>query len=365
MNAPLPRPAIALCDLLDAIDPALPTRLVSEESRAAMRRVACCLPAVSTAGFEVVLGEGRGRADFAIRATPEELTVPDRAEASAERRAWDRVATLVGDLNSPQQVEAHRYDRIHELWLEFDVGRRQPHRAAVPSVFLGLARWQTDAHDFRQGAPASATMGLQCLADGALPPTTRRTLDRCFRALQDGQHVLQVGAMLSRPDRGARVVVRGFEPATALAYLQRIGWPGEPSSVASHLHALMERSDDVALSIDIAAGVGPRLGLETSPLRGEGQGPDARSLALLEHFVATGTCPADEAAALRAFCGRTDESAPTWPGRFRGLGRFGLPQPSLERRINHFKLVLHGRRPPLVKAYFGFHLHWAHRAPTV
>jgi len=355
--------------LLDIVASDLPTCLVDASTRAALGGLASEFIAVSTAGFEAVLGTAGARADLAIRYTPHELLrqaeslsrVARHGEHPAEvTLSWGRIEALMAAVVDPEQVGRERYDRIHELWLEFDVARGAQ-AALVPAVFLGLARWDHDAHDFRRGAPRSVPAALQTLGGGRVPASILVTLDRCFSALEDEQHIMQVGSMLSRPERGARIVVRGFDRESALAYLRRVEWPGDFDRVASEWGPLANMSEELALSLDVGPRVGPRLGIEASPSTLRIAGCDPRCARMLDAFVARDLCSVDEAAQLLSFCGRVDADDSRWPANLRGLGRLGLPSPSLARGINHFKLVIEGRKPTIAKAYFGFHFNWVHR----
>lgn len=360
-SAPLSVPAeptrsASLAEVLDAVEPHACSRLLEPGAWARMRSLAAELPAVSTAGFELTLGQGQRRADFALRATSHELRrMLGRLRSVGPDPAWARIEALMGELLEPERVRELRYDRIHELWLELDLARETT-GSLVPAVFMGLARWDTDAEELRAGTPASVVGALRHLGGAELPANTLAGLERCFTALRPEQHVLQVGAMLSRPERGLRVVARGFDRAGALAYLRRIGWPGELLRVGNELAGLLPRCERVALSIDVGSAVGPRLGLEASPSLAWVPGRDPRCAGLLDHFVARGLCSAGEAEGLLAWGGRT-----TWGAVSPGLERLGLPVPSIARGINHFKLVLEPEREPFVKAYFGVHLGWSRR----
>ena len=129
--------------------------------------------------------------------------------------------------------------------------------------------------------------------------------------------------------------------AQAGIYLAELGWRGDIEDMVRTLAPFGTFATNMALAIDIGAGVGPKIGLEC--YMDERRRPQATAswIGLLDELVAQGMCTPAERDALLAWPGVEQTTQFIWARTFT-------------RGLNHLKVVYQPGRPVVAKAYWGF-----------
>lgn len=335
---------ISVADSLAVLEPHLPTALLSPRGRDDIRAIAEHMPATLCAcfGFEVVLGDPRARADFAMQVMT--------------RHGWGALAQLGDGSAGPGGLgHAGAWDRIRRLarwwcedgsslaavapgtWLEFDVDPRSPlHR--LPAVFLGV--------DPRAGAegrlPLPLQQGVELVAGASLSPAGETAVARCLGELPDDARLLQIGTMLSRRQVPVRLCLSGVRPEALDGYLRRVGL-GAASGALDDLAADLP-GVRLAVDVDIVDGILPRVGLELSldanrELDGR---PEPRWADVLDRLVARGLCTVAKRDGVLAWAGADDAQFAHTAHRTR-----------VYRGLSHVKLALGADGERAAKAYIG------------
>ena len=291
-------------------------------------------------GFERRLGEGDVGVDVAAS-----FPCGGRVHGVLSGRhpaVGARLAAFLRELQSTPGLLRYPGDA---LWLEVDVARR----AVVPSLFLRPASAEAAAVLVRR---ATSSMGLPLSAEVAA------TLDRW--AGEDEPAILWLGFLVARDVAAVRLCL----PVSARAPRR-----SPPPPVARRIDAAVryarsgfaDVADSLVLSVDLADGFGPRIGVEvgfgdrttTVPVQCW-----ARVLGRLEEL---GLCTAAEREHLLAWVGtsrRADDPA-TWPAHLPASLAPVLPyEVVLQRGISHVKLVHDADAEPSAKAYFGVRVAW-------
>src|SRR5262249_36486436 len=151
--------------------------------------------------------------------------------------------------------------------------------------------------------------------------------------------ISQVGVMLARRLRAVRVCMSRPEAREIPEYLECIGREEEGRPIADILHSMAHLYHTVALDIDIADRILPRIGLEFYPDKQRRPWLDPVWRSLLDHLTERGQCTAAKRDALLQ-----------WPGHSRTQL---LWTSTILRGLNHLKLPYTPGRPPAAKAYFG------------
>jgi hypothetical protein len=242
---------------------------------------------------------------------------------------------------------------ISQLWLECDQPRSvrpadAAHGPRPPGVFAALsAAARAPETESRCAAVNSVLPHLL----GELPGTALSSaVDRAIRALPLTAEVMYVGFFRGRARRAVRLTVTRLHQRECVAFLTRIGWPGNASAFAAELSSLTRFAPDsmgtVCLNLDITAeGVLPRLGLEFAFSRKPQRFGGLPHRPFFDDLVREGVVDRSRCDALVA-----------WPGVSRATLAHQVWPSVAFRCVNHVKLVYEPAEPWLCKAY----LAWAH-----
>jgi len=338
----------------------VPPALVPPTAWWPLLTIAGRLPAALTswAYLECRLGGGDTPVDaiFGIDPPGRDILAGDNpaVRLAAELRAepaWERVAELSRAWRNPGSA---LHGAVTGAWLEFDAPAPGQPAAHVPGVFV-FSRGELERGGPLSRAPEWATSSVATLLGGAATLPLRAALDRVWRALPEGASAPYVGVMLPRGTGSVRVCVMGVERAAIPPFLDALEWPGSTAALAAALQELHEPRADAAnpgptmLHLDLAPGVGARVGLEyvfDRPAQLHGELPQRE---WLDHLVKTGVCTPAKRAALAQWPGWSLEELPheLWTSR-------------LHRRVNHVKVLFDGDRVAEAKGYLCLH-HAFHR----
>ncbi|MCF2970436.1 2OG-Fe(II) oxygenase [Synechococcus sp. Nb3U1] len=352
------RPRYPLSEHLQVIQPSVPVELLDAESWQGIQAIAQLLPASLTNffGFECRLGIPEAAGDFLICLDAKEAG--RNTLASAEYGAsllqsepiWQRIHQLGQHWQSAGSLLS---ERVHNIWLEFDVERSGPVSTPLPSCFIGSLPIYgnpvegDEIHHWLLNEP------LTLLRGEALPTSVQATVLRCLQALPIGAYVFQVGLMLARRNDWVRLCIRDIDPDQILTYLDTIGWPGSLAGLEQLLNQLEPTVDRIDLDLDVEGSIGPKLGLECyligQPAR------DPRWSHFLDSLVALGLCLPQKREALLRYPGYVRERhyPETWPHPLQKLSQLLGPdcESVFYRGLHHIKVVYRGEQVLEAKAY--------------
>ena len=338
---------------LRLVDAYLDARLASEDARRDMRRIASLLPPLLGFQFECRIGSPLPRVDllprilltdgscdalFGFGEAPS--TLP---EAARDHPSWQALAGFCREWRAPGGALS---TGVMDVFLEFDLDHSPP-EVPNPCVFMDFAR------QVRQTQSLSER-GLDLLLGERLPASTRRRLAACYEALPEKAQAYAVGVMFPRGTSELRVCLQGASLPQWLAYLERIGWPGNPAEVEAALGQLPGMADRISLDIDVGEAVGPKVGFEFSITEPIGPGRP-RWERLLAHLVEQGLGLPEKQEAALAWVGYTlqKDQPDAWPEGLRRAARElnGRGLSLFLRRLSHLKIVHQPGRPLEAKVY--------------
>lgn len=325
---------VTMSDYLETVRSFLEPALVSIPALERIRSVAEQLPPASVSALECHVSDRDPQADLALVVLRNEgLVRRILQEQESGPGAWGLIRRFFQEWTAPDSVLGRT---VHNGWLEFDLipGAQE---TAVPSLFYFGLR-EADGWDL---AVADGLERLGCELQSAV----QRRLQHCFEALPAGAHLFQVGVALGRRTETIRLCVRGLACDQAPAYLADAGWSGDRMEplirLLSQLSGLVPR---IALHLDVADLVLPKVGIECWP---EEQ-PPYSALAVwrqfLRHLVEMGLCVPEKSAALLAWPGHAEREI-VWPGVFI-------------RALSHAKVVWRPDRALEAKVYLGLAHRW-------
>jgi hypothetical protein len=362
--------ASTIAHYLDAaVAPRVSGCLISPESLSNIRHIAALLPGAITDffGFECELGVSDPTADFLVccrasQGAPNVLSgqMPDRDLPAllANHPVWQRIRSFSTEWSTPESAVA---DRIHNIWLEFDVDG-VPDSIPVPSVFIGPENLQSanpavDKSQMPERCAWLTDSALPLLLGGELHPALKGQIARCLNLLPPGACMFQVGLMLSRPSSITRLCVRGVSRKQILEYLQGLDY----DTSSGQLHALLELLSPMVERIDLDMDVGdrilPKIGLEcylpadTSAIH-----------QFLNHLVSCGLSTPAKAEAIESWRGVAHERSnpEIWPRDLLALSGFlgGRAHSVFARWLHHVKIVYQPGLPLQAKAYLAVQHLW-------
>lgn len=335
----------SLAQYLAVVSPHLHNDLVSNQARTYLDALARRLPVFDLAGFECRLTPNSDQVDLIVRVPQGTSKLPKRL---ARDPVWRPIQKLCRTLNDPTTA---LYDAVNVVDLEFDLAE-EPIPVPRPAVFFELDR-QVDLSLERVLGLAGELLG------GRMTVELVATLKHCLGALPASGRVIHLGSMLSRSGAGLRVVAQ--LPANHfISYLTAIGEREIGHSALSTLAKLPPVFESFMVSLDLAAAVSPRVGIEC--FIGSEKGGLSKWKALMDRLQALELCTQRKTRAFLAWYGICQEgvcSGP-WPDDLRLGDRLlgGHVLSVFARFLSHIKLVLRPRIPLEVKGYLGFAHYW-------
>ena len=340
--------ADSLGQFLERLRSRIPTELIgTPEWRRLLERV-YPLPVTMAAfpfGFELPLHESNPRADFGAPVIGGSLSAPYFESAGRTEGASPSTAGIAR-LLAETEAEDSQLRRIagRLVGLEYDIDATGAGRHPDPGVFLYTNKGALAGGSSARGLRDVGVMGdaIMSAAGKVLDTATRRRVEELYLAMTPELTVGGVGSFPSRRG-GLRFNVEGFRNRdSAVAFLERAGWPGQCPFVASIVSRYEERGAFSHLGIHLDAGadsVGPALGLS---------------------FYAGDTGWVDNIRHWRPLIGGIREEGLAAPEKLSALADswsgahtvFGTSSPFvLVRGIHHIKFTVTDDRIEQVKAY--------------
>jgi ubiquinone/menaquinone biosynthesis C-methylase UbiE len=336
----------SMADYLKVVTPYLHPELVSPLALSPIQALAQQILPFSLAGFECRLGAEQSRVDFQVNLS---YPTPKLPESFLTSPVWQFFQNLCQEWAEPTSCLHQRVIQIH---LEFDIDGR-PLQVPVPCIFLDLNR-----------NPVREAQGLieiiSRLLNSSFSAHLKSNLRLCADALPDSAKITHVGTMLSRPDQGVRLNVKGIPSQQLLNYLLQIGWEDSTNTLSDLVSTLSELVDEIVLTFDIGETIHPRIGLECFLEKQPHTEP--RWQLFLDYLVERGLCtPAKQNALLvwPGFSQKTDQPD-VWPQNLSWGDRF-LGSQTLSvfwRTISLIKIIYQPGNPLEAKGYLAFAHRW-------
>jgi len=306
-------------------------------------------------GFELPLHDPRPIADFGISilgASRSEQFFLDRVR-SGDRDPTARAIASIMDQTRPEDSALGRVAG-RKLLLEYDIPFDASEAPPDPGIFMYPVNQVLVG-----GRPNELLGDLAAMVDGVVAaagwdgdPAERGQVERLYRATDSSVGVRAVGVFPSRA-RALRLAVTGFaKAAEAMAFLERVGWPGPREAVALVAARVAERAGvgNLGVHLDVRRdGLGPNLGCSFYAREGEwvkGFGPWK---SLVDALAEEGLGVSEKLVALAA----------TSCGAEALFGKSGVY--ILLRGIHHLKLGFDEEGRVQVKAYLFWLLRCARR----
>jgi len=301
--------------LLEACAPHLSQPLVSAESHRDMQSLGSVLSRelIHRCGIEVRLGAGLLPADLSVclrrdGAAHRAASLASRSDSAA---AWSRLAVFCETWQDPASF---LYDRLHEIWLEFDLeSPRADPQLREPVVSLSGLRWREKPGTERFCAEVAAMFdeAAALYPQANQPAIDVSLIDRCVRQLPEWAVVVHIVALGARATRSVRLIVSVRWQEVA-AYLVTIGWPGPVDRAERFAMRYGPRVQSLSLCLDLGTDLAPQLGIELFPHAPDRKGK--RIGGLLDLMVADGLCTVVKREQFVGWRG----SSPLGDGRFVG-----------------------------------------------
>lgn len=284
------------CQMKELI-PHLSAAIISPAAIVRLHRAAEKLFPTSGVGFEARLGAGTSDVDLCIRVIPED-------GSAAILGGWhDRHALCASLQADPYWQRLARICRL--LWAADDALLRPfVQRFGVEIDHRDLDTVQPSIAFFDLPAPSrSSKAGLvKVMTDIVLPLALERWLDKDQRqrlaavaaATARFARLRHVGVALRRSDPAVRLVW-WLPVARVEACLAAMGLVDRAAAVGADIAAIAGDLTEVALQVDVSGTLGPRIGVEFHPSKGE------IWAGLLKQLVMRNLCSAEKAAALASW----------------------------------------------------------------
>jgi hypothetical protein len=264
-----------LASLLPLLFKDLPAELLSEADRAQLQKLAANLPLASGGLLEIPVSADGGPVGLGLRLVRKQGGFDHLENAgrsfkpgAAARPAWKALQQFA--------IAAHESDSplrrgVAEGWLEFDLDAKtkalpapgfffkleDPYRHPATAGILKETQYHSSVGLIQQGLDA-----LGVTVDEA----SIATLIRCIRARSASTGISYIGVFLGRKTPGFRLVLGGMPFSELTAYLRKIEYAPGFQGLLPLTDIVWRRMgvETLALQLDIAGNVQPRLGFEVA-----------------------------------------------------------------------------------------------------
>ena len=320
-----------LFESLRASIPLLPDALFTKPSREKLLAIAQTVRgSVDVFGFECRLAANADRVDLGARLLPEEEAVRGIPGRGNSRRSCRPTRWLRAFTSAPVRFR----ELISYVYLEYDADGSP--RSTSASVFLGRRKSTLNSgRRWNQSELADVKGLLVDLMGQDRVAACEPAVGRCFTELPPGGRVAVIGAMLGRSSGAAHFSV-SLPRSRVGPYLDVLGWPHWSPQISAVVKRLSPDSAPVVIDFDVAAEIGPTVGVHFG-LEGK-----RRSRFLCTRLAELGLCAEPKRKAVIAWP-RVDTVQlwkGGWPCRF-------------ERYLDHIKVTCGEDGLREAKAYLG------------
>jgi hypothetical protein len=339
--------SISMADYLKVVIPHIPSELVPLEALSKIQTLAQCLPPCSVGLFECHLDKNQFRVDFQVRSSCISFKMP---ESLTINPLWSTGISFGHDWS---ELKTHLCQMIDYIWLEFDL-MGSSSLLPIPCIFFTLNQGCIDYSKLQE----IAIKFLIKLLNLSFPLRIEPNLKTCIESLPKEAQIAHVGAMLSRPTKAVRLVIKKIPPQRLSDYLEQIGWQDPTNMLPQLVSNLSNWVNSVALAFDVSEKIYPRIGLECF-LNQQPFIDEASWQSFLDNYLMKeGLCTSTQANALLAWPGFSQklDQPELWPSHLKRLDHLLSPNAIslFYRTINHLKIVYQPGSPLVAKAYLAF-----------
>lgn len=318
--------SVSLAPLLASLEPHLPPEIIAPAAVARMRRAAGLLFPASGIGFEARLAGDPAEVDLYLRVMPQDGSAAilggwhrrhPLAPALAADPYWQRLARLSRLLWAADDALLKPF--VNRIGIEVD-STDLDGACARPSIAFfdlpnaagpngaGLVRTMTD-------------IVLPLALERCLGNLQRRRIGATVAALASVGRLRHVGAALRRPDPAIRLVFA--VPLDRIAEcLARLGFGARVKPIGDAASSIGGDLTEIALQIDVAETLGPRVGVEFHASRADAWA------GLLKRMTACRLCTPERAMALASW-----QQAPAELQRPQGMAPYASDIPNDTDRL--------------------------------
>ncbi len=291
-----PVAALSLAPLIAKLAPHLPPEVVSPAAVARMQRVASALFPVSGVGFEARLAGDPAQVDLCMRVMPEDGSAAilggwhhghALATPLLDDPYWQRLARLSRLLWGADDTLLRPF--VNRIGLELDNSDLDGACARPSIAFFDLPTTTGP-----NGAGLVKTMTdivLPLALERTLGDVQRRQIRAAVAAVAPIGRLRHIGVSLQRPDPAIRLVFG--VPLDRIAHcLTRLGCGARAGEVGAVACVIGRDVAEIALQVDVADTLGPRIGIEFHPAKAQVWA------GLLKRLTAHRLCTAERAVAL-------------------------------------------------------------------
>ena len=262
--------ADSMGDFLSRFRNYLPPQLVGDSGwEGALDRARQLPPTVAAFpfGFELPLKTSLPLADFGVSLIGETRTAQYFEEKGQAEDAAVAEARAAGLLRQ-SKAEDSPLRRIagSKMLFEYDVDSAPEGSSPDPGIFLypDKKKLVCDGDSQRLKDLYTVVDAVASAVEWELNAAERQQVERIYMALTPETYIWGIGTFPSRK-KSIRLAVVGFrKTGDVLAFLERIGWPGQAAAVDAIAPGLEKRGAFVYMGVHIdidERGVGPKLGL--------------------------------------------------------------------------------------------------------
>jgi hypothetical protein len=193
-----------------------------------------------------------------------------------------------------------------------------------------------------------------------LPSDIAACLDECLKTLPPHARIFQTGVMLARGERAVRLCIDNLSNEEIVRCVARWRNDAEAAGVAEAIAAVAAAVVSIKLVVDVAAQVGPRIGLECYAVAPHHVPVPERWQPLLATLVARGVCLPAKRAALAAVPPhvRERDNAEIWPADLAALSALVGREAVFALWLHHIKISCAAGRWLHAKAYIAASRAW-------
>ena len=261
---------LTFTDHISAIEGSFSPFVLSREALRDVKQLCVMFPFQFSAnfGFETRLGDPAAHCDFFLQINNEkDFTGSDwimknrftTHKQLCKYPVWEKLYAMFREWEQPGTP---LNEAIAQYWLEFDY--HQPAFNPVPNLFFQLNINQEEHmhHDRANRLLDALNKIYRLLFDMEFPEPLASTLVSAVAGLPPATRVYQVGFMIPRKTEAIRLILTLMRPDEILAYLKKVGWPGEIPVVEEMMNRYASLFDYFVINLYVGQSVLPLLGIE-------------------------------------------------------------------------------------------------------
>jgi hypothetical protein len=174
--------------------------------------------------------------------------------------SWKHITEFTEQWTNPASI---LNENVLGLWFEFDTSTNFS-GLPVPNIFFQTKKLRIDSVDDEKKFKWITDKAIPILIGQNISKDVEKKLVESIKKLPKGTSVFHFGAMLSRKDRGIRIVINRIKPNQVIPYLSSLGWKDEKRQLDKLLKELSNYISRIILHLNIKDEVDTKIGIECS-----------------------------------------------------------------------------------------------------